>query len=228
MVSRFTKDWDAALQSGKALLFPPYRPTTLLTTDVSNRESNCRVCDGTIAVKSKRIVCMVRVSPSLQSNGGVIMGKKFFYHQACFTSFTGNRKNDPYNKRCSRCGKFKKIADLRGLFASRSHIQLSWVCGDCVKRENILSCVNCGRLALHPFLSPSSESNSSVMWGTNQNLVAGNLVCDSCAASWYIMRAKEKRKQDIEDAKFEKKLFEIRELMIKNEFWPEEEPSGGK
>lgn len=202
------------------MLLPPHRPTVLLTTDISTRESSCRGCSGRIPVKTKRIVAMMKVYPAQSTmHGGLITGRKFFYHQQCFSGFMGKNSFNPYTGRCGRCGKFQKISDLQYAYTTRSNYAMTRVCQKCIEREEFQKCSRCHRYALHSLVSPLLEQpESSSPWFSDDDSKVGDICCDSCAASWYLRRAKEQRKIDIEDERFDKKLMEIRELMIKNEF----------
>lgn len=215
----FTEEWNDLLGTAKVMLLPPYRPTMLLSTDTSTRESNCRQCNGRIPVKSKRIIAMVKVPAQKAPNGGTIYGKKYFYHQACFTGFLGRSKYDPANSRCGRCGKFQKSGEMSHSYVTRSTYTLTPICKQCVVKEDLQKCSQCNRYALHSLLSPIVEQDAEANLWISDKVTVGNLCCDSCAASWYIRRAKEQRKIDMEDERFDKKMLEIRELMIKNEFF---------
>lgn len=229
----FINEWKEAVKKGSGFHFPPDFPMNILITDVATRQSNCRECKTRIPAGEERVVCLSKYAlPRPASNGGVMMGKKFFYHPECVVSFLNPTKQSirRSQSRCSRCGRFQKFTNIYQVNTSAS-FQTTPMCIDCINHENLQRCQICTSYVVHHRISPALDQTGSTPTLNffssarkakilKENLTGGpDLVCDNCSANWGVVRVKDQTKQTREDDRLEKKLFEIRELMIRDELW---------
>lgn len=219
----FIDDWNEASRRDDSFSFPPQNASTILYKDKSKRDSICRGCQLNITIESVRIVCLSRFSTPRPANGGMMVGRKFFYHEGCFADFT--KKSSNTQDKCTNCGRFTARPNRIYARVSRSHYVSAMVCEDCRDKLGLCRCRHCGKECLPALLSPAVDVGAAP--GFSPGIEHGDLTCDVCAENWDIVRLKEQAKIRKREQEIELRLLRIRELIIKNEFLAETSESEG-